>query len=575
MEYKNSPIMKKILMVSMAAIALCVSSCGEEWLTVVPKGQAVPANLNTKDGVRLLLIGAYADVDGANNKSDQTQAWSTTVSNWVWGSVRADDAYKGSNSGDQALINDIAGHIIKVDNTYVNSNWSQKFDGVDRCNDVIKAATLATNMTDAEKAQAIAEARFLRAHFYVELTNLFGKVPYIDENTVDPSLVPNDRLRWPEIEADLMFAQGILPHRQTDKGRATKWAAKTYLARVYLAQQRYADAKPLLEDILNNGGFTLVSQFIDNFLIATVNNTESIFEIQYSVNDGFQASNANIGDALNGPSFKSSSNFFQPSHSLVSAFRTGADGLPVNMDPTTYTAADQLPYSTATTNPPVLYTQPVDMRLDWSIARPGVPDFDWGIPNVSWIRDLNNGGPYYSKKSTYKLSERNIYSSTIQRPGANANNYRKFKLSHVILWLAECEAEVGSLATATDLVNRIRNRAKNSAVVTFANGTPAANYRTEPYPTTFPTQDYARMAIRHEQRLEFALEGVRFFDLVRWGIVSPTLNQYLAVDGIRMPSLRGMRFQPGQSELAPIPLRQLDLSVDGSGQKVLTQNPGY
>lgn len=567
--------MKKLITFSMIAIAFCFSSCGEEWLTVLPKGQARPENLNTKDAVRLLLIGAYANVDGANNKSDQPQAWSSTVSNWVWGSVRADDAYKGSNSGDQALINDIAGHAIKVDNTYANSNWSQKYDGVDRCNDVIRSATIAVDMTDAEKAQAIAEAKFLRAHFYAELTNLFGKVPYIDENTVNPSLVRNDRLLWPEIEADLTFAQNTLPHRQNDKGRATKWAAKTYLARVYLAQGKYADAKPLLEDVLANGGFTLVSQFIDNFLIATVNNSESIFEIQYAVNDGFQASNANIGDALNGPSFKSSSNFFQPSHSLVSAFRTGNDGLPVNMDPTTYTAADQLPYSTATSNAPVLYTQPVDMRLDWSIARPGVPDFDWGIPNVSWIRDLNNGGPYYSKKSTYKLSERNIYSSTIQRPGANANNYRKFKLSHVILWLAECEAEANNLTRATDLVNIIRNRAKNSDVVRFANGTPAANYRTEPYPAPFATQDIARMAIRHEERLEFAMEGVRFFDLVRWGIVAPTLNQYLTVDGARMTSLRGMRFQVGQSEIAPIPLRQIDLTVDENGQKMLTQNPGY
>lgn len=567
--------MKKILMLSMIAIAVCVSSCGEEWLTVLPKGQASPTSLNTKDGVRLLLIGAYANIDGANNKSDQPQAWSSTVSNWVWGSVRADDAYKGSNSGDQALINDIAGHIIKVDNTYANSNWSQKYDGVDRCNDVIKAVALTTNMTDAEKDQALAEARFLRAHFYTELTNLFGKVPYIDENTENPSLVKNNRLLWPEIEADLTFAMNTLPPRQSDKGRATSWAAKTYLARVYLAQGNYTDAKPLLEDVLDNGGFVLAPQFIDNFLIATVNNSESIFEIQYAVNDGFQASNANIGDALNGPSFKSSSNFFQPSHALVSAFRTGNDGLPVEMDPLDYTEADQLPYSTSTTNPTVEYTEPVDMRLDWSIARPGVPDFDWGIPNLSWIRDHNNGGPYYSKKSTYKLSERNIYSSTIQRPGANANNYRKFKLSHVILWLAECEAEIGTLERATDLVNLIRNRAKNSAVVTFADGTPAANYRTEPYPAPFPSQDYARMAIRHEERLEFALEGVRFFDLVRWGTVGPVLNQYLAIDGLRMPSIRNMKFQVGQTEIAPIPLRQIDLSVDASGEKMLTQNPGY
>lgn len=567
--------MKKILIFTVVTLSLFLGSCKDDWFTILPKGEPDFGTLLNKNGVNFLLIGAYANVDGANNKSAQTQAWSTTVSNWVWGSVRADDAYKGSNSGDQALINDIAGHFLTSDNTYVNSNWQQKYDGVLRCNDVLKAVAQATDMTALEKTQVIAQARFLRAHFYVELTNLYGKVPYISETTENPSLVPNDHLLWPEIETDLKFAQDNLPHRWTDKGRANKWAAKTYLARVYLAQRKYAEAKPLLQDVYTNGGFTLVTQFINNFLIATVNNSESIFEIQYSVNDGFGANNANIGDALNSPSFKSSSNFFQPSHALVSAFRTGSDGLPVNMDPTKYTAADQLPYSTATSNATVLYTQPVDMRLDWSIARPGVPDFDWGIPNITWIRNLDNGGPYMSKKSTYLQSEKNIYSSTTVRPGANANNYRKFKLSHVILWLAECEAEVGSLATATQLVNLIRNRAKNSTVVKFADGTAAANYKVEPYPATFASKEFALMAIRHEERLEFALEGVRFFDLVRWGIVGPVLNQYLAVDGLRMPSLTGTKFQVGQNEIVPIPLSQIDLSKDKDGKSVLTQNLGY
>lgn len=565
--------MRKILYFT--AFILLLSSCQDEWFTILPKGQASFGTLLNKNGVNFLLIGAYSNVDGANNRSAQTQAWSTTVSNWVWGSVRADDAYKGSNAGDQALINDIAGHFLTADNTYLNSNWQQKYDGVLRCNDVIRAANLATDMTDFEKIRAIAQAKFLRAHFYTELTNLFGKVPYIDEATENPTIVPNSRLLWPEIENDLKFAEENLPHRWVDRGRANRWAAKTYLARVYLAQQKYSQAKPLLEDVYNNGGFTLVPEFINNFLIATVNNSESIFEVQYAVNDGFLANNANIGDALNSPSFKASSNFFQPSHALVSAFRTDENGLPVNLDPTTYSASDQLPYSTATSNATVLYTKPVDMRLDWSIARPGVPDFDWGIPNISWIRNLNNGGPYYSKKSTYLLSEKNINSSTTQRPGANANNYRKFKLSHVILWLAECEAEVGSLDKATQLVNLIRNRAKNSRVVIFSNGAPAANYKVEPYPTIFKSVEFARMAIRHEERLEFALEGVRFFDLVRWGIVGPVLNNYLAVDGLKMPSLAGNKFQVGQNEIAPIPLIQIDLSKEKGGTSVLTQNPGY
>lgn len=121
---------------------------------------------------------------------------------------------------------------------------------------------------------------------------------------------------------------------------------------------------------------------------------------------------------------------------------------------------------------------------------------------------------------------------------------------------------MGSLATATQLVNLIRNRAKNSTVVKFADGTAAANYKVAPYPATFASKEFALMAIRHVERLEFALEGVRFFDLVRWGIVGPVLNQYLAVDGFRMPSLTGTKFQVGQNEIVPIPLSQIDLSKD-------------
>ncbi|MEJ7736734.1 MAG: RagB/SusD family nutrient uptake outer membrane protein [Chitinophagaceae bacterium] len=564
--------MKKILVFTVTGLTLFLGSCKKDWLTLKPKGQANFETLLNKDGVNLLLIGAYANVDGANNKSAQPQGWPSGVSNWVWGSVAGGDAYKGSNSGDQALINDIAGFYLTADNTYVNSHWMFEYDGVLRCNDVLKASKLATGMTDTEKVQAEAQAKFLRAHFYVELTNVHGKVPYIDENTENPTVVPNDHLVWPEIEADLKYAMDNLPHRWTDKGRANKWAAKTYLARVYLAQQKYALAMPLLQDVYSNGGFTLVPDFIQNFLIATVNNAESIFEVQYAVNDGFGADNANIADALNSPTFKSSSNFHQPSHALVSAFRVDANGLPLEPDARDYSSDDILPIDP--TGLTVPYKLPVDPRLDWTVARPGVPDFDWGIPTISWIRDPNNGGPYMSKKSTYLKAEKNINSSTTVRPGANANNFRKFKLGHVILWLAECETEVGSLHNATVLVNLIRNRAKGSNVVKFDNGLPAANYKVEPYPADFPTKEAARLAVRHEQRLEFALEGMRFFDLVRWGIAGPVLNQYLSVDGKILPSLLNKTFLVGQHEVRPIPQAQIDLSKK-DGKSVLVQNPGY
>lgn len=565
--------MKKIKILIFTAVIVILSSCSEDWYTILPQGEASFEVLQSKKGVDLLLIGAYADIDGVTGSGNHPEGWPSTVSNWVWGSVQADDAYKGSNSGDQANINDIAGHYTTADNPYVRSHWTIYYDGIVRTNFLMKAIKGAVGMTDVDKTQATAQTRFLRAHYYVELTQVHGKVPYIDENTENPTAVTNDHLVWPEIEADLQFAIANLPAKQADKGRPTSWAAKTYLARVYMMQQKYSLALPLLQDVYSNGGFVLVPQFNQNYLIAFDNNSESVFEIQYSVNSGFSSYNANYGDALNQPSFKSISNFHQPSHNLVSSFRVDAGGLPLEPDPLTYDATDVLPWDN--TGATVPYVLPVDPRLDWAIARPGVPDYDWGIPNISWIRNPGNGGPYYFKKSTFLKAEKLIYSSSTGRPGANANNYRKFKLSHVILWLAECEAEVGSLHNATLLVNEIRNRAKNSAVVKFASSTPAANYLINPYPADFATQAAARLAIREEERLEFCGEGNRFFDLVRWGIVGPTLNAYLKVEGTLLPSLTGMVFVVGQHEIAPIPLAEIDLSIDAKGQKVLTQNPGY
>ncbi|MEN6457153.1 MAG: RagB/SusD family nutrient uptake outer membrane protein, partial [Prolixibacteraceae bacterium] len=112
-------------------------------------------------------------------------------------------------------------------------------------------------------------------------------------------------------------------------------------------------------------------------------------------------------------------------------------------------------------------------------------------------------------------------------------------------------------------------------VVTFENGTPAANYDVEPYPSAFASKEIAMKAIQHEIRLEFAMEGMRFFDLVRWGIAATVMNNYLKVEGTRMSHLSGKTFVAGKHEIWPIPQSQRDLSVDASGKSVLTQNTGY
>lgn len=548
-------------------IGLSFGSCGDDWLDTRPKGVSSFDKFQNKKGVEDLLIGTYSNITGHNGRTGE--GWASAASNWVWGSVCSDDAYKGSNPGDQSQINYLEGFTVDAANSYVNDHWRLYFDGVVRANDVLNANKLAEDMTDSEKKLVEAQAKYLRAHFYFELTIVHGAVPFIDENTENPELVPNDHILWREIEEDLQFAIDNLPTVWNDKGRPTKWAAKTFMSRVYLFQKKFSEARTLLKDIYENGGFTLVPDYQMNYLVSTNNNSESIFEIQYAVNDGFTA-NANPGNGICGPHFIGSSGFFQPSHSLVSAHRVDNSGLPQLDD--VYSIDDILPYSN--TGEAVLYTEPVDPRLDIGIARPGVPLFDWGIHKGDvWIRNPNNGGPYINKKEFFYKSELGVVNSNSGRIFYNANNYRKYKLSHVILWLAECEVEIGSLQEATRLVNLIRNRAKNSEVVKFDDGTPAANYLIEPYPTDFPTKEFARNAIRTEMRIEFSMEGQRFFDLVRWGLAEPILNNFMSVEANVIGYYAGKHFTKGQNEIWPIPQIQIDVSNVNS--EILIQNPGY
>nr|WP_320022982.1 RagB/SusD family nutrient uptake outer membrane protein [uncultured Draconibacterium sp.] len=571
--------MKKIIYLTVILVVGVCYSCGNDFFDIKPKGQGSPTTLTTKTGIDYLLTGTYAVVDGTHLGTDAT-VWASSVSNWVWGSVASDDAYKGSSYGDQATINPVEGFYADADNGYVDNHWEGLYDGVVRANDVLRYLPDTEDMSDDEKTVAEAQAKFLRAHFYVELTKVHGKVPYIDENTEEPKTVANDHLLWPEIETDMKFAADNLPDSWTALGRATSWAAKTYLGRIYLLQGKYNEAKTVLDDVYTNGPFELVESFEENYMIATNNNKESIFEIQYASNDGASGSpNAGWGDALNFPQGSAGMGtccgFFQPTHSLVAAYAVGEDGLPDLND--TYSADDMLPYdSDLSDDNDIMYEGPVDPRLDHTVGRPGIPYLDWGIQQGdAWIRDVTNGGPYLYKKNMFKQSEKGLATTTGWATGVNPNNFRKFRLAHVVLWLAECEAQVGSLERATNLVNEIRNRAKASNVVTLPDGSPAANYNVEPYAETFASKEEAMKAVQLELRLEFAMEGLRFYDLVRWGIAAEVMNNYLSVEGTKMAHLAGKTFVADKNEKWPIPQTQRDLSVDETGTTVLEQTEGY
>lgn len=566
--------MKKIFF-AMLIVLTIPFSCGKSFLDTKPTGSASFSILSNEAGVNATLIGAYHSLSPDN--------WAVSPTNWVWGSVASDDATKGSDIGDQSNIVPIENYTVDPSNVYISDKWNLNYEGISRCNDVLKLIVAAKDLTETKANLLKGQVLFLRAWHHFELKRVYNNIPYITEND-DPRIVKNDVDVWPKIEADLKFAISNLPETQTDAGRATKYAAKAVLARVYLFEKKYTEALVELDDIINSGKYMLMANYDDNYKISTRNNKESIFEIQYVVNDGtFESRNAGWGDALNFPididGTGTCCGFFQPTQNLVNAFKVDANGLPLfdTFNDTNFTN-DMGVASSANFVQDV--TTPVDPRLDWTVGRRGVPYLDYGIMRgKDWIRDQNNGGPYLYKKNMFLKTEKGSFSTTTGwATGVNANNYRAYRLAHILLWKAECEIQIGSLETARTLINQIRERASHSdhfvkgRCATYALPTGvapvvdilmnAANYQIGQYPTTGWTKDYALKAVQWELRLEFAMEGHRFFDLVRWGIVKQVIDDYMIKDRLFRSLLGGVKpavFKSPKNEYWPIPQSQIDI----------------
>ena len=580
---KKNIAMKKITIICGAIFLSILSGCSDSFLEVKPKAALSNSALQNNKGANALLVGAYSLLDGWATPEGAYRSYQVGADNWVYGSVASDDAYKGTIAGDQPPISLIEQHNITSDNIYFRGKWRGMYDGIARCNDVLQILPKVLDMTDDEKAQVEAQAKFLRGHYHFELKKMYNKVPYVNETTYDPTnlestKVPNNEDIWPNIEADLQAAYAVLPVKQAQVGRASKWAAAATLAKAYLFQKKYAEAKTLLLEIVASNQFKLMDKYHDNFKAVTNNNAESIFEIQYSVNDGAAGGeNGNIGSTLNYPygggGVTTCCGFFQPSQNLVNAFKTGADGLPlIDTFNDSDVKSDQGVDATAAFTP---YTGTVDPRLDWTVGRRAVPFLDWGVhPGKTYVRDQAYGGPYSPKKHVMYKSD--VGTNTFAgNPRLNANNYRMIRYSHVLLWLAEIEVEIGSLEVARGYVNQIRARAANpDGFVKNSDGTPAANYVINQYTTAWADKDLAREAVQFEQRLEFAMEGHRRFDLVRWGIAPQTLNAYYTVEGTKRQYLNGVQFVPGKHEYFPIPLQEI-LNSQVNGNTTLEQNPGY
>lgn len=569
--------------VATALMMLVTFACQDKFLDVPATGQLSGAQLTSKAGLDGLLVGAYAQLN-ARGFSQSASSF-----NWVRGSVSGGDANKGSNSGDFNALTPFQTYGILATSGEVNAKWNAMYEGVARCNSTLRSlASAGADVTAADKARISGEARFLRAHYYFELKRSFNKVPYVDETKdygTGIEAVTNSADIWPNIEADFKYAVDNLPASQGAVGRANKWAATAYLAKTYLYEKKYAEAKALFDQVIASGvtsdgkKYALNTNFQDNFNAAKDNSSESVFAIQAAANAG-NSDNANPDLVLNFP-YNTGSNgpagccgFFAPSFELANSFRVDANGLPL-LDGSYNSSANQLKtdQGIASSEPFTPDAGPVDPRLDWSIGRRGIPYLDWQVhPGLDWIRDQGFAGPYSPIKFVfYKSQDKVLTDGSSWTDGYSAINYNIIRYADVLLMAAECEVEVGSLATALSYVNQIRTRAKGTAYVKTAAGANAANYQIGLY-TAFADKAAARTAVQFERKLELSGEGHRFYDLVRWGTASTVLNAFIAYEGKLLPvGYTGAKYTTGKDEYLPIPQQQ----IDSQGKSVLAQNPGY
>ena len=568
----------------------------KDFLTSPPQGQLDELTLANKSGVEATLIGAYRMLGGWYGA---VGGWGASASNWPFGSVTSDDAYKGSEASDQPAINPIEIYQWTAGSaeSYFNDKWRSVFEGVSRANGaarlVAEVAQKPGELTPAEANSIRGEALFLRAHFHFEAWKMWRNIPYYTEDDTDfrKSNVGVDAI--PLILADLDEAIGLLPEtpRNGQDGRVTMWTARAYKGRVQVYSGDYAGGLTTLREVVNSGPYDLEPNFhqVWTGFATFANGPETILAYQASVNDGDpNGDNSNWAERLNFPHSGSPfgcCGFHQPSQNLVNFFAVDANGLPLaisqgDLTPLSATAS----WNASNANFAAGSAVAVDPRLDWTVGRDGVPFKDWGTHAPNWIRVLEYGGPYSPKKHIHEAASGAQSDVGWNAQHLNSVNIHLYRYADLLLLLAEAEVEAGSIENARQIVNQIRTRA---GVVAQGPGTDAATiavpiddqsitwatYRVGTYPS-FPNAEYARTAVRYERRLELAMEGHRFFDLVRWGEAPAVLNAYIQVERNRRAHLLAADQVSDRHMAFPIPPVQIELSRVGSENR-LQQNPGW
>ena len=481
------------------------------------------------------------------------QSYDFEVHKFEFGDIASDDAEKGGESdNDRPFVKDLEYFRTRSDNLSCRGMWNICFTAIYHANNTITNIT-KIDMDAKKKNRLLGEVRFIRAHFYFQLTNLFGDMP-LATNTLS-----SDDYRLPksprasillQIEQDLIFAKENLPlkseYPKADLGRITKGAAQSLLADVYLFQKKWALAEREANDVIQSGEYSLEPEFQDLFQIRKTDfGTESILEIPHVT------TNTGWGDLSEGtviPVFCRSRNsggwgFNCPSYDLLSEFEPG------------------------------------DPRLVHTILFDG---------------DVFEGEVQFNQYSPSHLCSRKVFLTPSERVGFDSSdapfNLKIIRYAEVLLIHAEAACENGDITEALISLNKIRQRARQSSAIdhkaSFKNTNKilsskdhyetysfinynfdAANNDKANLLPDVNAKDQAtlRMAIRHERRVELAMENKRFYDIIRWGDPETHFHNFAK----KWNTGKGEQFRKNINEIFPIPQDELDLNPK------MTQNPGY
>jgi hypothetical protein len=559
--------MKKIIAVFVGALLLS-SSC-KEALEINPKGLLNKDQISTKEDAEKFVVSAYSQL----GNDDIILANSL----WPHGNVRAGDAYKGGRDpgdvweyGAFETYKDIRPEMGPIDGM-----WFSRYVGIRRTNIALELLNKFTEEEYPNLNVRKAEMRFLRAHNYFNLKILFKQVPYVDETTpyddydkITNVALTSDQL-WEKIAEDFAFAAANLPATQPEKGRANQFAAYAYLAktRLYQAyeqndqhqvvninQERLQQVIEAADKVINSGQYSLQPDFANNFLTQFDNGVESVFAVQFSKDDGAGTGRVNFGDRLTTPQGLGCCDFQKPTYNLVNAFKTNELGQPL------FESYNETHFDST-------YAGTVDPRLDHTVARVGNPwKYDASrIFTKEWSRTPSIYGYFNSLKEA--VAEGYVQDGPFF---GNTKTRMVIRYADVLLFKAEALIELGRQDEALPIINQLRERAAASTGrLKNKEGELLANYHVQPYATGM-SQEEARKVLRWERRLEMALEGGRFFDLVRWGIADEEMNAYLAKEKTRREHLKDGKFTEGRDEYLPIPQAQINFSGG-----IYEQNEGY